>query len=327
MTLLLTRSVLEQLVDPAATVAAVRAALCAVEQSAAFQPAPSIVTAAHVPEEFLVMAASGHDDLVAAKLMSDIPANAGRGLPTQRSAILITRLSDGVPVAILDGKVPTRERTAAATAVATDALARPDSVELALIGAGGLAAPHVRALCEVRQFRRVTVWSRSSERIEALRLALADVDVEVRAAPTPQGAVQGADVICTLTPARHPVLAGAWLEPGQHVNAVGAPPRADHREIDSEVVRRSRVFLDDVATAMVKSGDVLIPLGEGVIGTDALRTTLGAVLNGTRPGRTQENEITLYNSVGIGVQDLAVSALYIERARARGLGLEVDLAA
>lgn len=327
MTLVLTRSVLEQLVDPAATIAAVASALHAVADAAAHQPAPSIVTAGAAAEEFIVMAASGHHDLVSAKLMSDIPANAPRGLPTQRSAILVVRQSDGMPVAILDGRVPTRERTAAATAVATRALARTDSAVLGLIGAGGLAAPHVRALAAVRPFRRVTVWSRSSARVSALQDELADLDVEVRAATSPREAVRGADVVCTLTPARLPVLEGAWLEPGQHVNAVGAPPRADHREIDSEAVRRSTVFLDDVSTALAKSGDILIPLREGIIAEEALSATLGAVLNGSHPGRTHENEITLYNSVGIGVQDLAVSHLFIERARERGLGLDVDLAA
>ena len=133
-------------------------------------------------------------------------------------------------------------------------------------------------------------------------------------------------MVCTLTPSRDPVVQGAWFRPGQHINAVGAPPRADHREIDSAGMARARVFLDSRATAMHESGDVLLALAEGAITTADVGPEIGDVITGTAPGRTSPDEITLYNSVGIAMQDVAIAGLILAKARATGVGLDVDLA-
>ena len=149
----------------------------------------------------------------------------------------------GECLAIIDGAVLTRARTAAATAVATDALANPDASTLGLVGAGRLAIEHVAAIRVVRPISRVCVWSRSADTLAAFRTAVgADLDVTV--ASSPRDVVASADIVCTLTPSRTPIVSGAWFHPRLHLNAVGAPPRADHREIDSAGMAGAKVFVD-----------------------------------------------------------------------------------
>ena len=138
---------------------------------------------------------------------------------------------------------------------------------------------------------------------------------------------RASDIVCTLTPSREPIVEGAWFKPGLHVNAVGAPPRPDHREIDSAGMARARVFLDSIATAMHDSGDVLLAIADGAITKNQVATELGDVINGAAPGRTSREDITLYNSVGIAMQDLAIGSLLLARARQKGVGLEIDLGA
>jgi alanine dehydrogenase len=325
-TLILRRSELEQLVDETTAVPIVAAALTAAAEGTAFPAGPFVLPTGADDAKYLVMAAyDGVDGLAVAKLLADLPGNRSRGLPAQRSIIVLSSRTDGAPVAVLDGRIPTRERTAATTAVATQALARPDAQVLGLLGAGGLGEPHIRAIRHVRDIRRVVVWSRSRDTAERLA-AGSDDDLEVVVSEDPEE-VATADIVCTLTPSREPVLRGEWLRPGTHVNAVGAPPRADHREIDGAVLARSTVFVDDRESALQEAGAVLIAIAEGHLVVDDLVATLGEVLAGHHPGRTRNDEITLFNSVGMGLEDLAICAHYARTAAARGLGLDIDLAA
>jgi alanine dehydrogenase len=270
------------------------------------------------------MATAGHD-LVAVKMLCDLPGNRPRGLPTQRSSIMVTSARTGACVALLDGRAITAIRTAAASAVATDHLARGDSRTLGLVGAGNLAIEHTRAIAAVRDLDEVVVWTRSPATLAAFRAGVDDLGVRVCAVSSARDVVDAADIVCTLTPARTPVVLGAWLRAGQHINAVGAPPRPDHREVDATAMSRARIIVDSHPTVMAKSGGVLLAIDEGAITEDDCRTELGDVIAGNRDGRTSARDITLFESVGIGLQDLAAAELVIRTARAQGLGTDIDL--
>jgi len=261
------------------------------------------------------------------KVLTDVPGNAALGLRSQHSTITLVDPATGQCIAFLDGVEITLHRTAAASAVATRHLARADAQTLGLVGAGAQARSHLAALRTVREFSRVTVWSRTRETAERFVADQADSDIPVEILDSPEAVVRSADVLCTLTPTREPLIRGEWFRPGLHVNAVGAPPRPDHRELDSEAVRRSLVVVDDLASALDRSGEVCIPIAEGVIAAAHIHADLGHVILGTRPGRTREDQITLFNSVGLALQDMATSRLILDRATEAGVGLRLDLAA
>jgi ornithine cyclodeaminase/alanine dehydrogenase len=328
MTLILRRSDLEPLVDMRATIDAVDSAMGDVARGTAVQPAPALMRLPGSESGFLPMAAaSERAGLAAVKLLADVPANAERGQPSQRSSIVLVSSVTGEVLAVLDGAIPTRIRTAAASAVATRHLARPESTTLGLVGAGGLAVAHVAAVLEVLPIDTVHFWTRSSATAQAFQQAVEHHGLTVRLLESPHAVVQSVDVLCTLTPAVEPVVHGASFVPGLHVNAVGARPRPDHREVDTEAIVRSRVFVDSLPTVQQKSGDIVIPIAEGALRLDDLEGELGSVIAGTHPGRKGEDDITLYKSVGLGVQDLAIGRLLLDAARSSGRGVDVDLRA
>ncbi|KQQ25618.1 ornithine cyclodeaminase family protein [Frondihabitans sp. Leaf304] len=291
------------------------------------QPAPVALTGAD-DALFLPMAVrSDRLGLVAVKLMADIPDNADRGLPTQRSTILVSSSVTGECIAVLDGMAITRRRTAAASVVATRHLARPDSRTLGIIGAGNLAIEHARAFAATRPFERIVLWSRSSATIDRfLQEVGGDLPGRCVIAAGPQEVVEESDVLCTLTPSVDPIVLGSWLHAGQHINAVGARPRPTHRELDGQAMARATVFVDSRATALAKSGDLLEAVAEGALSAGAHYAELGEVIAGTAKGRTSPGEITVFDSVGLGAQDLAVAARVIQLAQDRGIGTPVAVA-
>ena len=323
--IVLTASQLEDLVDRPATERAVAQVFVDIARGAADQPRPtSMGTNAGTGRYVLMAALSDTTGTAAVKLLADVPDNAGRGLPTQRSMIVVLDREDGAPVALLHGGVPTRVRTAAASAVATRALAREDSRVLGLVGAGGLAREHVEALRGVRDWNRLVIWSRTPVRAAALADSL-EWDGAIEVVEECASVFAEADAICTLTPSVTPIIRGDWLRPGQHLNVVGARPRPDEREVDSRAMARSSVWVDDMATAETKSGDLMLAVAEGALTLHDVVGTVGQVLAGLRPGRTSAEQITLFDSVGIGAQDLAIADLLVREARARGVGMELDL--
>ncbi|MFI6484826.1 ornithine cyclodeaminase family protein [Nonomuraea sp. NPDC050663] len=314
MTLILTRSDVQALIGMPEVIDAVRRAHADHARGLAALPAPPVMRLPGSEAAFVPMAAaSAPAGLASVKLLTDLPG-------AQRSTILAVSAADGGCAAVVDGSTVTRFRTAAATAVATEALARPDSRTLGLIGAGALAHAHLAAIRTVLPIERVVVWSRNPATARAFAAA---TGAEVMDGPEKVIAVS--DVVCTLTPSREPLVRGAWFHEGLHVNAVGAPPRPDHREIDSEGVARSRVIVDSRSSALHESGDVVIPLAEGVVDAAHVSDELGEVLVGARPGRSSREQITLFNSMGVGLQDLATVRLLIDTARERGIGTRVDL--
>ena len=232
-------------------------------------------------------------DSMGAKLVTFYPNNAGRGLPTHLAIILLFRPETGEPLAVMDGRLITEMRTSAVSAAATRAMAAPDAKVLAILGSGVQARTHVDALSRVRAFEEIRVWSRTPEHAE--RFA---AEIGARAMPAEQ-AVRDADVVVTATSSREPVLRGAWLKPGAHVNAVGWPgPQG--RELDEEAMRNAVVVVDSREAVLKESGNVLLS-GAGI------HAELGEVLAGTRPVRREDT--TVFDSVGIAVEDVAAARL------------------
>ncbi len=246
---------------------------------------------------FGVMPAFG--GALGAKLVTFYPNN--EGIPTHHAMILLFRPETGEPLVTMDGRLITEMRTAAVSAVATDLLARREVGTLALLGSGVQAQSHLEALRLVRQFREVRVWSPRRAGEFAQRFG-------VSAAASPEEAVRGADVIVVATSATTPILHGEWLSPGAHINAVGAT-RPNWRELDDEVLRRSRIYVESRDAAGKESGDVIAS------GKDLIE--LGEVVAGAQPGRKSNDEITLYKSVGVAIEDIVAANLVYERALAR----------
>ncbi len=325
MAIVLTHSDVAGLIDRAAVYAAVEQAHIDLSTGTATNPAPAML-----PIErgtVLPMAASARRHRASAvKMLSDMPFNRESGRPAQRSTILLMSADTGECEAVIDGRLITAIRTAAASAVATAHLAHTSSAVLGLIGAGTLAVEHTRAIARVRPLEKVFVWSRSAATVDRFRTTTADLDLEVESADSPRHVVSSADVVCTLTPSREPIVEGAWFRTGQHLNVVGAPPRADHREVDGAGMAAARLVVDSRSTALAKSGDVLLAIEEGHLVADDVAIELGDVIVRPGSGREHDEDITLFNSVGIGLQDLVTARLLVDAATEQGVGTRVELA-
>lgn len=259
-----------------------------------------------------------------AKVISLLPGNPAKGLPTVQGYVSLFDHDTGKPVALIDGASVTAIRTAAASGLATRELARQDACTHGLFGTGVQAVTHIDAAACARDIEEVVVWGRDAEKTrrfakEQSRRAQADV----RATDDPAEAA-GCDVVSTVTAATEPVLKGEWLQPGCHVNLVGVhTPQA--READTAAIRRAKVYVDLMESAMNEAGDLLIPIGEGAVDERHILGEIGQLLAGAVPGRTDESDITLYKSLGIVAQDLFAAAHIHARAVAEGAGTEVDL--
>jgi len=263
-------------------------------------------------------------EALGAKAVTFYARNAERDLPTHMAVVLLWDPATGALRAIMDGRLITEVRTAAVSAAATRVLSRPEAGVLALLGSGVQARSHFEALRRVRPIREVRVWSRTPSRREAFAQEMGHRGVTVRPCATAEEAVRGADLIVTATSSSLPVLEGRWLDPGIHINAVGAP-RPDWRELDSAAVAKARVFVDSRAGALAEAGDLLLPLQEGVIAGTHILGEIGEVIAGTVPGRTSPEEITLFKSLGMAVEDVATAAFVYAQAVAQGVGREVAL--
>ncbi len=323
MVLILNHSDITGLLDREEVRKAVELAHAGLARGACQNPAPRSLRLPREGSAIPMIATDGEH--VAVKMLCDLPGNRDRGLAVQRSSIMVTSARTGECVALLDGRAITAIRTAATSAVATEHLASPSASVLGLVGAGNLAMEHARAIAAVMRVEAIVVWTKSATTIVAFRNGVDDLGIPVETAPSAEAVVSVADVVCTLTPAREPVVFGSWLRPGQHVNAVGAPPRPDHREVDGEAMSRAHVVVDSHANVMAKSGGVLLAIAEGAITTDDVRTELGGIIVGAQPGRSSADDITLFESVGVGLQDLATAELVIARAEETGVGTTLDL--
>jgi ornithine cyclodeaminase/alanine dehydrogenase-like protein (mu-crystallin family) len=275
---------------------------------------------------FGVMPAQLSDpDALGLKAIAVFPGNEGTHLDSHQGVVLLLSPETGAPLAIMDASSITAIRTAAVSGVATRALAREDAGDLAILGSGVQARSHLEAMRTVRTLRRVRVYSPHAPRLAAFaRWARERHGVTAEPVASAREAVAGADLICTTTASRTPVVHGEWIEPGVHINAVGSSiPTA--RELDSDAVARGRFFVDRRESAANEAGDYLIPLGEGAIGAGHILGEIGEVLTGSVPGRTGESQITIFKSLGLAVEDLAAAHHVLRKAEARGIGLVTEL--
>jgi ornithine cyclodeaminase/alanine dehydrogenase-like protein (mu-crystallin family) len=262
---------------------------------------------------------AGPRPLYALKTVAICPDNAARGLDPHQGTVTLYDGTTGQVVAIMNATPITAIRTAAVSGIATRALARDEARVLAIVGAGHQAHPHVAAMLEARPFERIRIASRSFESAQRL----ADEWPLAVAVETAEEAVRGADVVCTVTSSAEPVVLGEWLEPGAHVNAVGACfPHT--RELDSAAVARASFFVDRRESAENEAGDYLLALQDGAIAAGHIRAELGEVLAGTAPGRSSTDEITVFESLGLAVEDLAAAEYLERRALHDGTGITVQ---
>jgi ornithine cyclodeaminase len=255
-------------------------------------------------------------ETLGAKLISVFPA-AASGAPSHQGVVALFDPATGAPAAILDASELTGIRTAAASAAATDALARGDARRLAILGTGEQALRHIEAIRAVRDIASVIIWGRSREKAEALAARTG-----ATVAASAQEAASEADIVCTVTASPEPVLLGRWVAPGTHLNLVGSS-RAGPVEVDSDLVRRARFFADHEEGVRRQGAEFLKALEEGAVGEDHLLGEIGQVFAGTLEGRTSRHDVTAYKSLGAIVQDLAAGWYLVERARVEGFGTRV----
>lgn len=273
----------------------------------------------------LMPACLGAPPVMGLKVVTVMPGNHGTAYDSHQGAVMIFEVEHGRPLAIMDATSITAIRTAAVSGVATRALAREDAGDLAILGSGVQAASHLDAMAAVRPLRRVRVWSRDPGRSRAFaERGSARHAVRVEVAGSARAAVEGADLICTTTAAKQPVLEGAWLAPGAHINAVGACFR-DARELDTAAVAGARLYVDRRESALNEAGDFIIPKAEGAFGDDHIVGELGEVLIGRVAGRRAPAERTLFKSLGIAIEDLAAAHHIWRKAEAQDRGISVDL--
>lgn len=268
----------------------------------------------------LMQASIASEKVFGVKVISFFHANEGTELDTHQGAVLLFEAERGRLLAVIDATSITAIRTAAVSGVATKLLAREDAGDLAIIGSGVQARTHLEAVMQVRKLRRVRIASQSFDR--ARRFAERETarrGITVEPVRTVREAVLGADIICTATSAKEPILEGAWLSPGTHINAVGSSvPSA--RELDTAAVVQSRLYVDRRESTLNEAGDFLTPKKEGAIGDDHIVGEIGEVLTGKAPGRSTRDEITLFKSLGLAVEDVASARHIFEEARRTGQG-------
>jgi ornithine cyclodeaminase/alanine dehydrogenase-like protein (mu-crystallin family) len=246
-----------------------------------------------------------------AKLISVFPKNFGLGIQSHQGLVILFDAEHGAPVCVVHAGEITAIRTAAASAVATDALARKDARRLAILGYGEQAATHAHAISKVRDLASITIWGRSPERARAFAERMqAELTLPVTSSGSVEEAVAKADLICTVTSATEPILKGAWVRPGTHLNLVGSS-HAGPAEVDSDLVVRSRFIADSREGVLAQGAEFLRAKAAGLIGDDHIVAEIGQVLAGDIEGRRSPEEITVYKSLGHVVQDLSTAwALY-----------------
>ena len=263
-------------------------------------------------------------DVMGIKVISVFP-NEGTELESHQGAVLLFEAKRGQLLAVVDASEITAIRTAAVSGLATRLLARPDADDLAILGSGTQAGTHLESMMAVRSIRRVRVWSRDGAHARTFaetQSGRRGLSVEVAA--TAKEAVEGASIVCTTTSATQPVLEGRWLTPGAHVNAVGfAGPTG--RELDAEAVARARLFADRRESIQNEAGDFLLAKRDGAVGDDHVAGEIGEVLLGKVEGRTAPDQITIFESLGLAIEDLAAVNHVYRRAQETGMGTWVEL--
>jgi len=316
------------LLDMPGLIGAMERALQEVSRGAAAMPARSVLPLPRADGVLAWMPAVLEGEaLFGGKAITVYPENRTRGVHAHQGVVLLFSPADGALRAILDADAVTARRTAAVSAVATRALALPGAGDLALIGCGPQSAAHLEAIAHVRDLRRVRFCSRDPRHAEDFARRMAGrVGCGVEAVADPEQAIRGADIVCTLTDARSPVLQGSWLRSGAHVNAVGASVPG-FREIAEDAVRRARIYVDALEPCLAQADDLRLPIADGSLDRAAVLGEIGDVTLGRLAGRTSSEDVTLFESVGLAAEDVAAACYAVERAEARGIGTLLEIGA
>ena len=265
------------------------------------------------------------DKALGMKVVTYFQDNLRNSLPAILATIMLFSAETGKIIATMDGSYITAIRTACASALATQALANPQTPVLGILGAGVQARAHIQALTRVRKVEKIKLYSPSGTSATAVKQEMEpQVKCAVDAADSAESTVRDADLLVTATTAKEPIVKAEWLKPGVHINAVGSH-RPDFREIDGATLARAKIVVDSREAVMAECGDILLALNEKTIAEDALHAEIGEVLAGTRPGRNNTGEMTLYKSVGIAIQDVAAAHLVYRKALERGIGAIVEI--
>ncbi len=318
--LVLSEKDVRHLLDMKSCIEAMEEVLAALARGELFQPLRFVGRPPDAAGLMGLMPAHRGGDAAAYALKEIVvtPDNPTRGLDAHQGAVLLHDGGTGELVAVLNASPVTEIRTAAVSAVATRALARAEVERVAILGAGVQARAHVHAMRAVLQTSEIRIWARNLDAAEELA-----AEVQALVSPSPDAALFGAEVVCTTTSSREPIVEHRWLAPGAHVNAVGSSLPTT-RELDTETVVASSLFVDRRESTLHEAGDYLIAAAEGAIGTDHIKAELGEVLVGAHPGRERDDELTVFKSLGIAVEDLAAAELVVRRAREQGVGTEVE---
>ena len=263
------------------------------------------------------------DQALGMKVVTYFQNNPKQNLPSILATIMLFSSETGKMIAVMDGSYITAIRTACASAMATKVLANPAASELGVLGAGVQAKAHIAALSQVRRIRSIKIYSPSGTSGSRLKQEVeSQLGLAIEVTGSAEEAVRGADLIVIATTAKQPILPADWLKTGAHINAVGSH-RPDLRELDGSTMARAKVFVDSREAIMAECGDVLLALAEKSITADHVQAEIGEVLAGSKPGRTRTEEVTLYKSVGIAIQDVATAQLVYHKALQKGFGTDV----
>jgi ornithine cyclodeaminase len=318
--LVLSEHDVRELLDMESCIEAMAEVLASLARGELYQPLRSIARPPGAENLLGLMPSyrGGSSSSFALKEIVVVPSNPARGLDTHMGAVLLHDGETGELIAVLNASPVTEIRTAAVSAVATRTLARRDAERVAILGAGAQARGHVHAMRAVLDDPEIRIWSR---RIEAAEELAGEVGATV--SPSVDAALFGAEVVCTTTGANKPIVEKRWLAPGAHVNAVGSCFPTT-RELDTETVASASFFTDRRESCLKEAGDYILAAGEGAVGPEHIKAELGEVLAGMHPGRESEDELTVFESLGIAVEDLASAELVVRRAREQDIGAEVE---
>jgi ornithine cyclodeaminase/alanine dehydrogenase-like protein (mu-crystallin family) len=310
---------------------AMREALTALQTGQAQMPLRTVIRPQGAPGLVALMPSyvagaepDGGDAAYGLKAICITPANPATGLDTHQGVVLLSDGVTGQPLALLNASAVTEIRTAAVSVVATDLLARPDADVLAVLGTGVQAESHALALDGARQLREIRLAGRSTARADQLAASLRDrVRARVVACKSAGEAVRGAGIVVTATSSAEPVIQADWLAPGTHINAVGACLPTD-RELDAATMAAGVLFADRRDSLLTESGDYVLAAAEGAVGPAQIRAELGQVLTGEAPGRETAEEITIFESLGLAIEDLVAAMCAYEKAASTGSGNWVE---
>jgi ornithine cyclodeaminase len=318
--LVLNQAEVEQLLDMEGCIEAMAGILEALARGELFQPLRTIAFPPGESSAIGLMPAhrSGGSAAYSLKTVCVFPDNPTRGLDAHQGTVTLFSGETGQVRALMNASAITAIRTAAVSAVATRLLARDDANELAIVGSGVQGRSHIEAMRAVRPWARIRIASRTNENAQAL----AD-ETGAEAAESVEEAVRGADVVVTATNSSEPVLRHEWLKPGAHVNAVGSSVKTA-RELDTATMAAGSLFVDRRESTLNEAGDYLLAAEEGAIGPDHIKAEIGEILIGKHPGRTSPDELTVFKSLGLAVEDLAAAEYVVQRARERGVGTTVE---